>query len=1029
MIVSYGPFHPALEEAFASHLQELISSGEVPVCVVVPSRRMASRLERLLAVEKELSLLNVHFHTFYSLAWSLAREEDPLEGIFLSEPVFFNRLVDALAETEIPASLWPRKSKKPKAFSDSVRASLRDLIDANLVFEDLDSHWEEIREFEGGNILEPLCRFAQAYRAKLKTLGIFSLAELVRFSAQKSEGSHFLGQFREIIYYGFYDLTGLQLDFFESVTRTHPCHLFFPYIKSHPAFAFAKDFFEQKLAVHELRELNPGFERKALGPVLKNLFSPAEKALSLSQPIRFVSASGLEDEIWFSAKEILRLVEEEKIRFDEIGVVARSLESARSLIDRIFEENQIPLDMKAKEPLLRHPLAKTLLNFLSLVRRDFPSYLVEDIISSPYFNPENIESQNWKWSIRRITKDLKLSGGWLQWNGRLGEIISRKADIMENFPLKPAKELWNFLILWREVLSAHPASWSGFAKACADLIERFFKLPEGFSVQEKEALELFLDALKTLSLLDRISRPRDFADGLDALEEKLRRSSFETSSGIKGVRALDAMAARGESFRVLFVFGLNESVFPRTISEDPILRDQARAFLRHPLGYWIRPKKEGYEEEKLLFYLLVSSVQEQLYCVYSRSDEEGREQAPSFYLYELARAANKTLTETDILRVPRNIEEKLNMVDPRYLSPNEMGLYASFRNQSAVLYLKALHLPQAEILEVGLKAALELNEYSSSGERDGIVETPKDFLQKWKHNVSSSGLELYAQCPFRFFAARVLKLTEEEKNAKDELSPKIVGIIYHDILKRFYSSLSSLVFEGKKSYDGFFERAVEDSFAEYDSNKLGVYPLLWLSAKNNMSAHLRRLVEWDIRRLQEKNMRPLEFEKEFRANISGPFVCGFRGVFDRIDGSLDEQKLEIIDYKTSWKKGNPKKLIEDGSYFQLPLYFELLSKNDPAREIEGGVLYEIEGKSQDLLPSTYPYSFSDWQAQRESFFKNVSRLLSSIELGYFPIKPDDQSEYGHCSYCRFQNLCRKNHSHSRYRAKTFLEKIFTEKAN
>ncbi len=1026
MIVSYGPFHPALEEAFALRIKELISSKEIPVCVIVPSRRLALRLERLLAIEKEISLLNIHFHTFYSLAWSVARDEEPLDGVFISEPLFLNRLVGVLAETEMPHSLWPKKSKKPKAFSESVRSSLRDLVDANLVFEDINAFREETLEFEGGSILEPLCRFARTYQVKLRDLGIFSLAELVRFAAQKSEESRFLKQFREIIYYGFYDLTGLQLDFFENVTKSHSCRLFFPYVKSHPAFAFAKDFFEQKLAGHELRELDPGFNLKPLGPVLKNLFSPAERTASLSSAIRFVSASGTDDEIWFAAKEILRLVEEEKIRFEEIGVVFRSLDRARSSIARIFDENKIPFDMKAKEPLLRRPLAKTLFNFLSLGRRDFPVFSVEDILSSPYFNPGNLK-EDWKWDARRITRDLKLSGGWLQWKGRLGEIASGKAAIPEGFLLESATELWNFLVLWREIFKTNPASWSNFVKTSSDLIERFFKLPENPSIQEKETWELFLSALQSLSLLDRLSRPKDFVDALDALEEKLKRSSFETSSGRKGVRVLDAMASRGEPFRVLFLLGLNEGIFPRVIAEDPILRDRARAFLRYPAGYWVRPKKEGYEEEKLLFYLLASSVQEKLYCVYSRSDAEGREQAPSFYLYELARAANRPLGEADILRTPRNVEEKLRMFKPQYLSPDEISLYASFRNQSAVPYLQALNLPQAEILAVGLKAAVELNDYSSGGERDGMIETPDNFLQRWKHNVSSSSLELYVQCPFRFFAARILRLPEEEKNTKDEISPKIIGLIYHDVLKRFYSSLPASVLEGEKSYDDFLDLAIEGSFSDYDSNRLGVYPLLWLSAKNNMRARLRKLVEWDIRRLQEKKMRPFEFEKEFRADMPGPSDYGLRGVFDRIDESSDGKRLELIDYKTSWRKGEPKKLVQDGSFFQLPFYFELLSKNYPGKEIEGSFLYEIEGKSEDGIASTYPYSFSDWQKQREGFFENVSRLLSSIESGYFPINPDDQSEYGHCRYCRFQRLCRKNYSPSRFRAKVFLKKALAEK--
>ncbi len=1026
MIVRYGPFHPALEEALVLDIKEILSRGPAPICVVVPSRRLALRLERLLAVEKQIPLLNVHFHTFYSLAWSILREEEPLDGVFISEPLFFNRLVDSLAETELPDSLWPKKSKRPKAFSESLRSSLRDLIDAGLVFDDLSAYQDEL-EFEGSQALKSLSLFAQLYREKLKELKIFSMAELVRLAAQKSEKSRFLGQFQEIIYYGFYDLTGLQLDFFENVTKSHPCRLFFPYAKSHPAFAFAKDFFEQKLAAHDLTELGLGFEGRPLGTVLENLFASSLKPVLAAPPIRLVSASGIEDEIWFAAKEILRLVEEEKVGFDEIGVVFRSLDFARSSIARVFEENKIVYDMKAQEPMLRRPLAKTLFNFLSLARRDFPAFSVEDVISSPYFDPGNL-AREWTSEARRIIRSLKMGGGWLQWKGRLSQEALKKMSFSKDFSRESAAFLWEFLLFLKESLNHKPLSWSDFSKTARALIEKFFKLPKDASSQEIETWELFMSGLESLSLLDRISRPKDFSDALDALEEKLKRSSFETSSGTIGVRVMDAMAARGESFRVLFILGLNEGIFPRAIVEDPILKDPARAFLRHPAGYWIRPKKEGYEEEKLLFYLLVSSAQEKLYCAYSRSNEEGKEQVPSFYLYELAQAAHISLGDSDLIRVPRDASEKLQMIEPRYLSPAEMSLYACLQNASAVPFLAALNLPQAELLEVGLKAAEELNLRVSNGERDGIVETPNKFLGRLREGVSPTSLEVYTQCPFRFFAARVLELSEDEKNSKDEISPQMIGQIYHDILRRFYSSWSHFpnpVLEGKKPYDDLLDRAIEESFSEYDENRLGVYPLLWLSVKNNISERLRKLVELDIRRLRQEKMRPFELEKEFRADIPHSVGYQIRGRLDRIDESLDGNMLEIIDYKKSWKKGDPKKLVLGGEFFQIPFYLELLSHAYPGKEIKGASLYELEGGQDEI--SAYPYSFSDWQNQRELFLKNLSKILNSIERGYFPINPDDESEYGHCRYCRFPNLCRKKHSPSRRRGQEFLKEAFAEK--
>jgi len=69
------------------------------------------------------------------------------------------------------------------------------------------------------------------------------------------------------------------------------------------------------------------------------------------------------------------------------------------------------------------------------------------------------------------------------------------------------------------------------------------------------------------------------------------------------------------------------------------LPDSIRSLLQQPAGYWILPKLAGYEEEKLLFSLIVMSATEKLYCLYQRSDDSGRAQVPSIYLRELCRPA------------------------------------------------------------------------------------------------------------------------------------------------------------------------------------------------------------------------------------------------------------------------------------------------------------------------------------------------------------------------------------------------------
>ena len=112
----------------------------------------------------------------------------------------------------------------------------------------------------------------------------------------------------------------------------------------------------------------------------------------------------------------------------------------------------------------------------------------------------------------------------------------------------------------------------------------------------------------------------------------------KTGANRDGVTLLSATAARGLSFRALFFLGMNEGVFPRTIREDAFFRDPDREVLETDLGYKVNRKLTGFDEEKLLFTLLVGAGRERFYCSYQRADDNGRALAPSWYVEELKQA-------------------------------------------------------------------------------------------------------------------------------------------------------------------------------------------------------------------------------------------------------------------------------------------------------------------------------------------------------------------------------------------------------
>ncbi|PIR15139.1 MAG: hypothetical protein COV48_16000, partial [Elusimicrobia bacterium CG11_big_fil_rev_8_21_14_0_20_64_6] len=566
-----------------------------------------------------------------------------------------------------------------------------------------------------------------------------------------------------------------------------------------------------------------------------------------------VSASGARDEAWAAAKETLRLLNE-GVPAHEIAVVARTLEPYRLALAEAFASEELPLDLSCGEPVLRHPSAKAALDLLTLRARDFPARTVEDLSGSPYFTGAEAK-RTAKW--RRLIDALGIRAGWLQWRGKLeprtgGPVELRPHRVREGLPgeiipAEDAKALWSFVSGLRETLGEPPATWSVRSEQARVLLAAHLRLPPDAGTAERDAWGAVQDALSELAAFDRLGEPCSWEDFLDSFERKLSRATRDAGDGRLGVRALDAMDARGQRFRAVVLIGLKEKLFPRQVLEDPLLRDGARAALRHPAGYWIGRKAAGHEEERLLFYFAAASAKERLVLVYPRSDEAGKASVPSTYLRELCRAAGLPAPgEDDTRRVPRQPAERLRSAPPDLLTPREAGLLSVFDGGSPDPALGAADLAEA------LDRVAALNDRGAPGAYDGLTRPIAVELAKLrKSGLSPTAMDLYATCPFRFFAARVLGLGEREEGSdRGELTPQARGLVYHAVLERFYSGLSEVEWEGKKDWGPVFDAAAGLVFGENDWRALGLYPLLWESARIDMSARLRSFIEWDLERLR-----------------------------------------------------------------------------------------------------------------------------------------------------------------------------------
>ncbi len=151
---------------------------------------------------------------------------------------------------------------------------------------------------------------------------------------------------------------------------------------------------------------------------------------------------------------------------------------------------------------------------------------------------------------------------------------------------------------------------------------------DGDAVHAEEAADLVQDRIRELERAIPGAFRLAYDELVLLLERSLRDAGRDLLGGAGGgVAVLDAVEARGRTFRHLFVVGLERGLFPRTVQEDPLLADDLRRSLRDLLPD-LPVKLAGYDEERYLFAQLLSAAPE-VTLSWRTADDDGRPLAPS----------------------------------------------------------------------------------------------------------------------------------------------------------------------------------------------------------------------------------------------------------------------------------------------------------------------------------------------------------------------------------------------------------------
>jgi ATP-dependent helicase/DNAse subunit B len=423
-----GPYR-ALERALADDLfAEKEKDPLSPLLVLSPSAHLLEHLQhRLVSSERQASelrtassslarrsplacppsFLNVHFLTFYALAERVLAESGYTERV-VTEPAFFKEAIRRILaaesgeeiDREIQKAFRLENRTIPRGLPAALAGTLKDLRDSGMRAKAaLHAVQEGFLGAEAPEAAATLSLFARI-TGLLQKLRLRTSADLLRRAAAVAPSHTWIAQLRAIYLYGFYDLTGAQLDLVISLAQHPNVQVYFPFDEGKPEYTFAEKLLN-----------DPAFMQK----VAKRRSVIVDRRLSPATEIW--TCSGHRDEVWLAAKEILRLTDE-GMAFERIGVLARNLSPYLPALVDIFSTHRIPFVCSGNEQAGSHPLVKSVRTLLHLGQPSLDTQAaLKDLTKSPYFrqipSPKDSEVlSSWPghidWAQRLIKQSLRL---------------------------------------------------------------------------------------------------------------------------------------------------------------------------------------------------------------------------------------------------------------------------------------------------------------------------------------------------------------------------------------------------------------------------------------------------------------------------------------------------------------------------------------------------------------------------------------------------------------------------------------------
>ncbi|MEW6207141.1 MAG: PD-(D/E)XK nuclease family protein [Acidobacteriota bacterium] len=753
---------------------------------------------------------------------------------------------------------------------------------------------------------------------------------------------------------------------------------------------------------------------------------------SESAPVTVISAPDRAAEVRAAAREIKRLILENRLAPDDIAIVCRSLSLYSNHLQKIFRECSIPLAIDGSLALAENPAVISFMRLLALSHDSFPRRAVVDCLRSPFFNLSrfrideqainlldyasiagNVTRAREQWTEALRAADAKTD------EGRLEHIYEEDTDARKKRYANLAQSLDDF---FDEVSLPDSGTVRWFAQRAIRLLEEF-DVENRAGDENREAIKslraLIEDVGNASESSEDISQPVFYAE----LERSVASGLIERDFIPSSILAQEAHNLRPRRYRAVFLLGLIEGEFPARATErfpyTLIEREQLRA-----LSIDLTETISDAGADLTQFYKAMAAATERLYLSYARTDLAGGELLRSYLIDEVeacARARKIVIPQqaASFEQVP--FDEIISLDELALITAREMRRADESQTESeetrAAQSLLEKEFPVWRAIQRG--ARVERDRLTgASGPFGGVMESA-DILREIErkfgagHSWSASQINDYGVCPFRFFARHALRLKPADEPVEGFVASRL-GNAYHKILEKTYERLSEKKIEVSMETAqlcadeavGVAEVTLEEMVSKGEIRQ----SVFWEFEKAEIKRHVARLffkeAEWNA----ERPARPIAFEKKFGLDDTQPLIIEsdegdikICGVIDRIDQS--EDGLVVIDYKTTRTPIKHSDAVE-GRNLQLPIYLMAAGRalQPQARVTSGYYLHITSRKKGAELPRSEDESIDSVTAHAE---EKIRQHTKQARCGKFPVRPNNDRCYTNCEYecmCRIWSL-------------------------